>query len=336
MVNIAVVILNYNGEALLRQFLPSVITHSQEATIYVADNGSEDQSIPLLETSFPSVRIIRLTTNYGFCRGYNEALKQVITDWYVLLNSDVEVTAGWLVPILALAARADIAAIQPKILSYRNKSLFEHAGAGGGLMDRLGYPYCRGRLVDYVEEDHGQYNDEREIFWASGACLAIRADVFHAWKGFDEYFFAHMEEIDLCWKIQRSAYRVYYTGHSTVYHLGAGTLGYDSPRKVYLNFRNNLLMLFKHFTTAELLTILPLRWMLDWVAAANFLLQRKHSSAVAVLKAHGAFLRALIKEGYFRKRRELHKRYTHNSHATQVPRSPFMMLLTYYRQRKKT
>jgi GT2 family glycosyltransferase len=239
MTKLAVVILNFNGENLLRQFLPSVIQYSPQAEIVVADNGSTDDSVALLKKEFPTVRTLILDKNYGFCGGYNRALKQVRADVYVILNSDIEVTSNWLTgPLGLLEKDKSIAAVQPKVLSYKQKNKFEYAGAAGGFIDAFGYPFCRGRVFDHVEEDRGQYNDEQEIFWASGACLIIRSTAFHQFNGFDEDFFAHMEEIDLCWKINRSNQKTFYCGRSTVYHLGAGTLAYDNPRKTFLNFRN--------------------------------------------------------------------------------------------------
>jgi GT2 family glycosyltransferase len=294
MISIAVVILNYNGEKLLSQFLPSVVRHSTEASIIVADNGSTDQSVSLLKNQFPAVQCLELPANYGFCKGYNEALKQVTADVFILLNSDVEVTAGWLDSIRAVFERDPVvAAVQPKILSYRQKNKFEYAGAGGGLIDSLGYPFCRGRIFTQVEEDRGQYDDEREIFWASGACMAIRSGLYYELGGLDEDFFAHMEEIDLCWKIHRSGKKVFYCGSSRVYHLGAGTLSYASPRKTFLNFRNNLSMLYKHFSTRELIIKIPVRILLDWVAALSFLLKGDLRNTWAIFQAHGAFIRNL-------------------------------------------
>ena len=245
----AIVILNYNGEKLLPQFLPSVLQHSADAEIIVADNASSDQSIALLKKNFPKIRLIQLDENYGFCGGYNRALRQIHADYYVLLNSDVEVTAHWLTSMTQLLdSHPGIAAVQPKILSYHQKEKFEHAGAGGGFIDSLGYPFCRGRIFDHIEEDTGQYNDELPVFWCSGACMMIRSEAYHAFGGFDEDFFAHMEEIDLCWKLHRTNQSVYYCGKSTVYHVGAGTLGYGNPRKIFLNFRNGLALIYKHFT----------------------------------------------------------------------------------------
>jgi GT2 family glycosyltransferase len=277
MTRISVVILNYNGEKLLRQFLPSVIQHSPEAEIVVADNGSTDLSIQILKKEFPHVRIITLDKNYGFCGGYNRALQQVEADYFLLLNSDIEVTPGWLGPMLELFERhPQAAAVQPKILSYHNRKKFEYAGAGGGFIDSLGYPFCRGRVFDYIEDDESQYNDERQVLWASGACMAVKASTYQKFGGLDEDLFAHMEEIDLCWKINRTDQAVWYTGKSTVYHVGAGTLGYENPFKTYLNFRNGLILIYKHFSTAELILKFPLRLALDWLAAVVFLLKGKH------------------------------------------------------------
>ncbi|HZI25865.1 MAG TPA: glycosyltransferase family 2 protein, partial [Chryseolinea sp.] len=254
--------------------------------------------------NFPQIRTIQLDQNYGFCGGYNKALKQVVADYYVLLNSDIEVTPQWLAPMIQLLDdNLSVAAVQPKVLSYHNKNKFEHAGAAGGFIDSLGYPFCRGRVFDYVEEDHGQYNDQREIFWATGACLMIRSEVFRKFDGFDEDFFAHMEEIDLCWKVQRSKHKVFYCGSSTIYHVGAGTLSYRNPKKVFLNFRNGLSLLVKHLNTGELIYKLPLRIALDVIAAFQFLLKGEGRSFAAVIRAHGKFLLNLSNE--LKKRKEL-------------------------------
>lgn len=327
----AVVILNYNGEKLLRQFLPSVLQHSRAATVIVADNGSTDGSIPLLERDFPQVGLIRLDRNYGFCGGYNRALKQVDADYYVLLNSDIEVTAQWLEPMINLLDNNPaIAAVQPKVLSYHQKDTFEYAGAAGGFMDALGYPFCRGRIFSTVEKDNGQYNDQREIFWATGACLMIRSEAYHTFGGLDEDFFAHMEEIDLCWKLHRTARKVYYCGQSTVYHVGAGTLGYESPRKTYLNFRNGLSLIYKHLDTGELLYKLPLRVMLDWVAALTFLLKGQTGNFAAVFRAHLHFLQRSGSNG--RKRKTIRSAYPSYSRSTLYPGS---ILFAYYIQARK-
>jgi GT2 family glycosyltransferase len=331
MSNVSVVILNYNGEKLLRKFLPSVVTYSLGATVWVADNGSTDESLNLLEREFPNVKVIALGANYGFCKGYNEALRRIQADVYVLLNSDVMVTQDWLVPILYLMeARTDIEAVQPKILSYSEPEKFEHAGAGGGFIDVLGYPFCRGRVFNRIEYDHGQYDDEREIFWSSGACMAIRAATYWKHGGLDEDFFAHMEEIDLCWKIQRTGGKVYYCGTSVVYHVGAGTLGYENPRKTYFNFRNNITMLLKHLGVGEVWWKIPSRAVLDWLAAIAFLLVGKPAHSGAVFRAYGAVIARL--SGILRKRRALRKLYPSYSRKNIYSG---LILLKYYFNRDK-
>lgn len=290
MTKTAVVILNYNGEKFLREFLPSVIQYSGEAKIIVADNASTDLSADVLKQKFPTIELIQLANNYGFCGGYNRALKQVEAEYYVLLNSDVEVTENWLSPVIELLDHnANIAAAQPKILAYNEKDKFEYAGAAGGFIDSLGYPFCRGRVFDETEKDNDQYNDDREVFWATGACLVIRSKIYHELGGLDEDFFAHMEEIDLCWKIQRAGFKVFYCGSSNVYHVGAGTLSRSNPRKTYYNFRNGLSLVYKHWSTGNLIWKLPLRILLDYVAALKFLLSGKAADARAVIKAHYHF-----------------------------------------------
>lgn len=294
MPKVAVVILNYNGENFLRQFLPSVIEFSKEAEIIVADNASTDKSLWVLRQEFPSVRIIALTENFGFCGGYNRALLQVKADYYVLLNSDVEVTENWLGPLAQLLdSNGAIAAVQPKIKSYHNKEAFEYAGAAGGYLDSLGYPFCRGRLFDVVEEDKGQYNDIKEVFWATGACMMVRASVYHQLQGLDEDFFAHMEEIDLCWRMKKLGHAVYYNGGSTVFHVGGGTLSKLSPTKTFLNFRNGLFLIYKNFRAVELILKLPTRLQLDYLAAIRFLFSGQWEHALAILKAHYFFLQNL-------------------------------------------
>ncbi|RAW01700.1 glycosyltransferase family 2 protein [Pseudochryseolinea flava] len=328
----AVVILNYNGEKLMRQFLPSVTQYSSNAEVIVADNGSTDGSLAMLQQEFPQVRTICLPKNYGFCGGYNASLKQVDADYYVLLNSDVAVTPGWLQPMIDLLdADPNVAAVQPKILSYHNQNLFEYAGAGGGFIDAFGYPFCRGRIFDTVEEDHGQYNDSRSIFWATGACMVIRAEVYHEFGGLDEDFFAHMEEIDLCWKIHRTGKKIFYVGASTVYHVGAGTLGYDSPRKTYLNFRNNLALLLKHLNPGEIIWKLPMRFLLDWLAAMVFVLKGKHKNGWAIIEAQGYFLSHLAVN--LEKRKALRDKYPRYDRRTIYKG---LLIKTYHLGAKKT
>ncbi len=287
---IAVVILNWNGILLLEKFLPSVVQYSPEAVIYVADNASTDDSISYLKTFFPSVTIIKNDSNLGFASGYNEALKQVDADIYALVNSDIEVTEHWLQPILeTFENESKTAIIQPKILDYKRKEYFEYAGAAGGFIDQYGYPFCRGRIFDALEKDNGQYDDTREIFWASGACFFIRSAVYKALKGFDDDFFAHQEEIDLCWRAINNGYKIKYISRSVVYHVGGATLQQGHPTKTYLNFRNSLLMLTKNLPKEKLYSILLVRMILDGIAGIQFLTQGKFKHFWAILKAHGAF-----------------------------------------------
>jgi GT2 family glycosyltransferase len=284
---IAVVILNWNGKKLLAQFLPSVVQNSPEATIYVADNNSSDDSISYITTHFPSVQIIKNEYNFGFAQGYNEALKSVEADIFALVNSDVEVTQNWLQPILeTFKNEPNTAIVQPKILDYKRKDYFEYAGAGGGFIDQYGYPYCRGRVFETLEKDWGQYNDTCEIFWASGACFFIRSSVYSELNGFDGDFFAHQEEIDLCWRAKNKKYTIKYNGLSTIYHVGGATLNEESPKKTFLNFRNSLFMLTKNLPKHELFRIVFFRMVLDGIAGIRFLFQGKFTHLFAVLKAH--------------------------------------------------
>ncbi len=299
----SVIILNWNGEAMLRRFLPSVIAHTQSdgVEIVVADNGSTDASLAYVRT-LPEVRVIALEQNYGFAEGYNRAIAQVESEYVVLLNSDVEVTHGWLDTLLNHArTHEDVAAIQPKVLSWHSKEkartsgsnaiCFEHAGAAGGMLDCLGYPYCRGRLLTHLEVDNGQYDTPVPIFWASGACMLIRRDVYIKEGGLDAEFFAHQEEIDLCWRLNSRGYKVMVVPQSVVYHVGGGTLEYENPRKTFLNFRNNLLMLYKNLPTAKWLLVMLIRMPLDYVAALQMLLNGKWLNFKAVLQARCAFWR---------------------------------------------
>ncbi len=287
---IAVVILNWNGAQLLQQFLPSVVSFSEEAEIYVADNASDDNSVDLVKAQFPTVKIIQNEGNYGFAKGYNVALQQVEEPYYALVNSDIEVTQNWLSPILSLFENEpNTAIIQPKIRDYKNKDYFEYAGAAGGYLDKYGYPYCRGRVFNLIEKDHGQYNDEKEIFWASGACFFIRKEVFRQLQGFDADFFAHQEEIDLCWRAKNAGHHIKYTPQSTVYHVGGATLESSNPRKTFLNFRNSLLMLLKNLPKSQLFPIIFIRLVLDGVAGIQFVFQGKFTHCWAIIKAHFHF-----------------------------------------------
>ena len=302
---IAVVILNWNGAELLKQFLPSVLRFSEGADLYVADNASTDDSILVLQTEFPTVKIIQNKGNYGFAQGYNEALRQVNADVFALVNSDVEVTENWLVPVLeAFANEPKTAIIQPKILDYKQKDAFEYAGAAGGFIDKYGYPFCRGRLFDSIEKDNGQYDDNCEIFWASGACFFIRSDTFKLLNGFDSDFFAHQEEIDLCWRAFNNGKITKYIANSKVYHVGGATLQQGNPKKTYLNFRNSLFMLAKNLPSNKIVPIILSRMVIDGIAGIQFLLQGKWAQFFAILKAHFAFYSNGIT---FLKKREHHK-----------------------------
>lgn len=283
---IAIVILNWNGKHLLERFLPSVVAHSSDAEIVLADNASSDGSTDFVREHYPSIKIIKNKGNFGYAKGYNEALKLIEADIYCLLNSDVEVTENWLSPILeAYKNRPDTAIIQPKLLDYNHKGQFEYAGAAGGFLDRYGYPYCRGRIFDTLEKDHGQYDDVCKIFWASGACLFIRKEIFNELQGFDEAFFAHFEEIDLCWRAHNLGHETRYVGASTVYHVGGATLKNTNPKKTYLNFRNSLYSITKN-AHGNWWFLIFIRLVLDGLAALKFLLELKPMHLLSILKAH--------------------------------------------------
>lgn len=330
----AIVILNWNGEKLFQKFLPSVIRNSsaENVEIYVADNHSTDNSLEYLERNFPTVEILKLDYNYGFAEGYNRALKQIEADYFVLLNSDVEVTPGWLEKSLELFEKNEkIAAVQPKILSFEKPHQFEYAGAAGGFIDKFGYPFCRGRILNQMEADVGQYNKATPVFWASGACMFVRADVFKKASYFDGDFWAHMEEIDLCWRMKSLGYEIWYQPDSVVFHLGGGTLSYNSPKKVYLNFRNNLFMLFKNLPHKYFKRIFFTRLVLDGVAAFKFLAGFYFSSFWAVMKAHASFYSNLSK--LKRKRKELQKNLIVEDHSEIYPKS--IMWKFFIRKKRK-
>lgn len=287
---IAVVILNWNGEKLLEQFLPSIVQYSQEATVYVADNASTDDSISYVKAFFPTVKIIKNESNLGFAEGYNEALKSVDAELFALVNSDIEVTENWLKSILkTFENEPKTAIIQPKILDYKNKEYFEYAGAAGGFMDKYGYMFCRGRIFETLEKDNGQYDDNCEIFWASGACFFIRSSVYNELKGFDGDFFAHQEEIDLCWRAFNKGHIIKYNSKSVVYHVGGATLQQGNPMKTFLNFRNSLLMMLKNLPKDILISVIFIRLILDGIAGIQFLLQGKFKHLLAIIKAHFSF-----------------------------------------------
>ncbi|PKG41761.1 glycosyltransferase family 2 protein [Psychroflexus sp. MES1-P1E] len=304
--NIAVVVLNWNGKALLEKYLPSVLTHSAKAKVYVADNGSTDESLEFLSQQYPEVVVLKNMSNLGFAGGYNKALNNVEEDIYVLLNNDVEVTKGWLSPFLKLfASNTSIAAIQPKIKSIQQPNNFDYAGAAGGFIDALGYPFCRGRIFDSIEEDTGQYDTEIEVFWASGACLAIRKECFRLSDGFDESYFAHQEEIDLCWRLKNLGFTIMYTYKSKVFHQGGGTLSNSSPHKTFLNFRNSLCSILKN-SERNPYPILFVRLLLDGIAALRFLTQGKFSHFFAIFKSHISFYTKFI--DLIHKRHQLQKK----------------------------
>ncbi len=299
--SIAIVILNWNGRGLLEQFMPSVIKYSEGAVIYVADNASTDDSVSFVKDNYPDVKIIQNSGNLGYAGGYNEALKEVDEDYYALVNSDIEVTEGWLNPVLQLfEADIETAIIQPKILDYNNKKMFEYAGAAGGFIDMFGYPFCRGRIFNTIEEDKGQYDDTSEIFWASGACFFIRKQAFRELKGFDEDFFAHQEEIDLCWRAFNRNYKIRFCSASTVYHVGGATLKNTNPKKTYLNFRNSLLMMVKNLPAVKIVPLIFARLCLDSVAGVQFLLKGQFHHILAIVKAHFHFYSLLSR--FIRKR----------------------------------
>ncbi|MBX7227459.1 MAG: glycosyltransferase family 2 protein [Chitinophagales bacterium] len=305
---VSVVILNWNGVAMLEKFLPTVIQYTDVsiADIVVADNGSTDNSIDFLIRNFPEVKIVRNDKNYGFAGGYNESLKHINSEYYVLLNSDVEVTDGWLAPMLAkMQSDERIFACQPKLRDFNKRTFFEYAGAAGGYIDKLGYPFCRGRIMDFCEEDTGQYDVATEIFWASGACIMVRADLFKACGGFDADFFAHMEEIDLCWRMKNLGYSVWYVPESVVYHVGGGTLQKSNPRKTYLNFHNNRALLIKNEDPQLYAALYWIREMLFLMACLKFLVAGKWGDARAVWTSGRDFSKK--KSWWLQKRREQDK-----------------------------
>ncbi len=315
---IAIVILNWNGQKLLEQFLPSVVNFSlQQAEIYVADNASTDTSIAYVKKHFSTVNIIENNVNGGYAKGYNDALKQINADIYCLLNSDVEVTKNWLNPIISLFNNdKKTAIVQPKLLDFKDKTKFEYAGAGGGFIDLFGYPYCRGRVFNDLEVDKNQFNDVTDIFWASGACLFIRANIYHQLGGLDEDYFAHQEEIDLCWRTQNIGYKVKYVGTSTVYHVGGATLQETNPHKTYLNFRNSLLNIIKNVPKKWFLFIVFSRLVLDGIAGIKFILELRPIHTWSIIKAHFSFYKSFFK--FLKKRKKLSKKSDYYKHTSIV------------------
>lgn len=314
----AIVILNWNGRKLLSEFLPSIVKYSYSiADIYVADNASNDDSVVFIQENFPEVSIISNPSNGGYAKGYNDALKHIKADIYCLINSDVEVTENWLSPILDVFSKeSNTAIIQPKILDYKDKSKFEYAGAGGGFIDFFGYPYCRGRVFNHLETDRGQFDDTAQIFWASGACFFVRSEVYHELHGFDEKYFAHQEEIDLCWRTQNLGYDITYVGASTVYHVGGATLQESNPQKTYLNFRNSLLNIVKNIPPRYFLIVVLSRLLLDGVAGIKFIVELRPIHTWSILKAHVSFYSKLF--SYLKLRRTIKKDHSYFRHFSVV------------------
>lgn len=336
MKKISIVILNWNGRKMLEKFLPSVVAHSVFtdtkaqliSEVVIADNGSTDDSLDFLAEHYPTLRVIALDKNYGFADGYNRALQQIASDYYVLLNNDVEVTPRWIQPVVdQLEMNSNTAIAQPKLLMYDQRDTFEYAGGAGGYIDRYGYPFCRGRLFTTLEKDAGQYDDGREIFWASGAAMFVKADVWKELGGLDGDFFAHMEEIDFCWRARNSGYRVIYVPSAKVYHVGGGTLPKSSPRKTYLNFRNNMALLYKNLPQHRLWWTLGVRIVLDYVAGMKFLAEGHPKELKAVAEAHRDFYRWIPRLKVKRYRKQKHQRVGCIYEG--------LLLLQYYLFRKK-
>jgi GT2 family glycosyltransferase len=332
--SVAIVILNWNGENYLRKFLPILIQNTQHhsAEIVVADNASTDSSLKVLKENFPTIRVIELDTNYGFAGGYNKALAQIDAEYFVLLNSDVEVTPNWLEPLISyMDANQQVAACQPKILSYNQPTHFEHAGAAGGFIDRFGFPFCRGRVLGTVEIDNNQYNGVIEIFWATGACLLIRSNIYWKVGGLDDEFFAHMEEIDLCWRLKSRGYHIVCLPQSTVFHIGGGTLKVENPHKTYLNFRNNLLLLYKNLPTKLLSKTMFWRKIFDYTAAIQLFITGKPRNAISVFRARSDFKK--MKPGFDEKRKE-NILYSTSENFDEILQES--IVLDYYFKSKKT
>ncbi len=333
MIRTSVVILNWNGLEFLKKFLGKVVQYSagEDTAIYIADNGSTDSSCEWVEKNFPEVGVLRLGRNYGFAGGYNKALGLIYSDYYMVLNSDIEVTEGWLEPLVRhLDGHSDVASCQPAVLSYHKRNFFEHAGAAGGFIDKYGYPFCRGRVFSYAEPNEGQYNNPRDIFWSTGACMLVRAEAFRDCGGLDDTFFAHMEEIDLCWRFHDSGYRVSYVPGSVVYHVGGGALNYSSPRKTYLNFRNSLFMLYRNLPEKDLNRIIFIRKVLDGAAAAMFLFRGQFMHSFAVLRAHIDYYR---KKPQIKAKRRRNKTITADLSGIILNKS---VVFEFYIRRKRT
>ncbi|MBI5218557.1 MAG: glycosyltransferase family 2 protein [Bacteroidia bacterium] len=334
MVKVAVVILNWNGKIFLKKFLPFLIRYSSDSDVelYIADNGSKDDSIPFLKASYPQIKLLLFDKNYGFSEGYNKALFRIDAKYFILLNSDVEVTQDWINPIIRLMDNDPlIAACMPKIKGYDQKEYFEYAGAAGGFIDTFGFPFCRGRILNVIEKDEGQYNETTEVFWASGACMFVRADLYKSSGGLDNDFFAHMEEIDLCWRMKNMGYKIMYCPDVSIYHVGGGTLPNNSPHKLYLNFRNNLLLLYKNLPQEKFHSVLFKRKLFDGVAALKYLASFSFKEFNAVYKAHKAYNSML--KNFRLKRSELQKSVIKTMHPQILSKS--IIILFFLKKKQK-
>ncbi len=332
---IAIVILNWNGKLLLEKFLPYLIKYnSPDAEIIIADNASKDDSISFVQTNYPDIRIIKNNENGGFSKGYNDALSQVDAEYYVLLNSDIEVTSNWINPVISLMdSDKNIAACQPKIMSFYNQEEFEYAGAAGGYIDKFGYPFCRGRIFQEMEKDEKQYNDIVEIFWATGACMFVRAELYHKLGGLDNDFFAHMEEIDFCWRLKNQGYKIMYCPDSVIFHVGGGTLPKNNSRKTYLNFRNNFFLLFKNLPSGKIFPVFFARLFLDGIAGMKFLFQGHFKDVLAVTKAHFMFYFSIGK--LYRKRRMIRHSQVSCIYGKSIVFEHYLKRKKYFRQLDK-
>ncbi len=328
----AVVILSYNGKKWHELFLPLIVAESETGyEVIVVDNASTDDTLQYVQENFPTVKTLQIGINRGFSNGYYEALKQIQAKYYVLLSADFEVTQGWFPPLInAMQRYTGLAACQPKIRYWREREYFEYAGAGGGFMDKWGYLFCRGRIFNELEKDNGQYNDDIEVFWASGGCFMVRADLYHKMGGLDPDLFAHMEEVDLCWRLKNAGYKIGYIGQSTVYHVGGSVISYGSPQKLYYNFRNSLVLLFKNEKTSRLLWLFPFRLMLDGVAGMQMLLSGKFKETATIIKAHFHFYGSIGK--WLQRRKEAKKQITHRNKEGFYPKS---IVWQYFALRKK-
>lgn len=329
----AVVILSYNGRKWHELFLPLIVSEAHTGyDVVVVDNASTDDTLAYVQNTFPSVKTLTIAVNRGFANGYYEGLKQIQAKYYILLSADFEVTHGWFPPLLhAMQRYPGLAACQPKVRYWREREYFEYAGGGGGFIDKWGYLFCRGRIFNDLEKDLGQYDDDIEVFWASGGCLMVRADLYHKMGGLDAELYAHMEEVDLCWRLKNAGYKIGYIGQSTVYHVGGSVISYGSPQKLYYNFRNNLVLLLKNERSSRLLWLIPLRLVLDGIAGLQMLAGGKFKHFVTVIKAHFHFYGSLGK--WLKRRKEAQKLVTHRNEAGIYPKSAIWQ---YFALRKKT